>query len=336
MIGYYAHHHGSGHVTRATSIAGALDEPLTVLSSRARPEGSDIPWIDLPLDTEDPPKNPEHPEHSGVTAGGIVHWAPIGVRGMTDRMAMIAAWVARERPRLFVVDVSVEVAIFVRLLGVDVVVMAMPGERRDEPHRLVYRMATHILAPWSRPIYDPEWLREHAAKTDYVGVISRFDGRPREHLTDAPDVLVLGGAGGTSLTATDIVDADRATPDFRWFGAGIDEASWVPDVWPLLCSASVVVTHAGQNAIADIAAARARAVVIAQDRPFDEQHATASALGMAGVAVVVSGWPQPSQWQSLFGSAAALATDGWDAVRQPGAAARAAAILSALPQRKSR
>ncbi len=324
MIGYYAHHHGSGHVTRATSIAAALDEPVTVLSSRVRPDHTDVDWIDLPLDTA------STDSYRDITAGGAVHWAPLGIRGMTDRMAMIAEWVARERPRLVVIDVSVEVALFVRLLGVDVVVMAMPGERDDEPHRLAYRVATHIIAPWSRAVYDPDWLHAHAAKTEYVGVISRFDGRPRESAVDTADVLVLGGAGGTSLTTADIADAARVDPDRRWAAAGIDDASWVADVWPLLCSASIVVTHAGQNAIADVAAARTRAVVIAQDRPFDEQHATASALAGAGVAVVTTSWPRPFEWRALLDRAAELDTAGWDAVRQPGAAGRAAAALTAL------
>lgn len=326
MIGYYAHHHGSGHVTRASSIAAAMDEPLTVLSSRTRPAHSSVPWIDLPLDTD--PEAGTETGYRGTTAGDVVHWAPIGVGGLTERMAIIADWVARERPRLFVVDVSVEVAMFVRLMGVDVVVMAMPGERTDEPHRLVYRMASHIIAPWSQSVYDPAWLDVHAAKTTYVGVISRFDGRPREHIPNAPQVLVLGGAGGTALSASDIADAERAHPEYRWGAAGIDAQTWVDDVWPLLCSASVVVTHAGQNAIADVAAARTPAVVIPQDRPFDEQRASASAVAAAGAAVLADSWPSAAEWAPLLDSASHLRSSGWDILRQVGAADRAAATLT--------
>ncbi|MGA9874049.1 MAG: glycosyltransferase [Rhodococcus sp. (in: high G+C Gram-positive bacteria)] len=329
MIGYYAHHHGSGHVTRATSIAGALGEPLTVLSSRERPARSTVDWLTLPLDTEgaDGADN-RSGIRSDATANGVLHWAPIGVRGMTDRMAMIAEWVARERPRLFVVDVSVEVALFVRLLGVEVVVMAMPGERVDGPHDLVYRVADRIIAPWSQRVYDPEWLRSHAAKTSYVGVVSRFDGRDRPVVDTTPEVLVLGGAGGTALTAADIDAAADANPRYVWRAAGVDAQSWVEDVWPLLCSASVVVTHAGQNAIADVAAARVPAVVIPQERPFGEQVATATALGRAGVAVTTERWPTPERWGPLLDAAAERGGNAWDAVRQSGAAARAAAALS--------
>ena len=68
---------------------------------------------------------------------------------------------------------------------------------------------------------------------------------------------------------------------------------WVEDPWPLLCAADVIVTHAGQNAIADVAAARRPAVVIAQPRPHDEQLSTAQALHAAQLAVVHRGWPEP-------------------------------------------
>ena len=83
-------------------------------------------------------------------------------------MTGIAAWVASTAPRLVVVDVSVEVAGFVRLLGVPVVVMAGPGHRDDPVHQLGYRLATAILAPWPREVYDPAYLQPWAAKVTHV------------------------------------------------------------------------------------------------------------------------------------------------------------------------
>lgn len=324
MIGYYAHHHGSGHVTRATSIAAALDAPVTVLSSSRRPAHSEVEWITLPLDTDTDTDTESPSDH---TAGGIVHWAPVGVRGLTDRMAAIADWIARERPSVFVVDVSVEVVLFVRLLGVKVAVMAMPGERTDDPHQLAYRAATLIIAPWSQGFYDPSWLHPYSSKTWYVGAISRFDGRPKEPMPAEPTVLVLGGAGGTSLTTADIAAAHTANPHYHWRAAGLDEATWMDDVWPALCSATVVVTHAGQNAIADCACAGGSAVVVPQQRPFHEQHATARALEAAGAAVLAPQWPSPQDWAALLPRARALDPRAWDRLRPTRAALRAAQAL---------
>ena len=94
-------------------------------------------------------------------------------------MRLIAQWVAATRPAAVVIDVSVEVATYIRLLGVPVIVVAGPGERTDAPHLLVYRLADHIVAAWPRELHEPSWLRSYADKTSYVGGISRFDGQER-------------------------------------------------------------------------------------------------------------------------------------------------------------
>ncbi|MFC8762138.1 MULTISPECIES: glycosyltransferase [Streptomyces] len=54
----------------------------------------------------------------------------------------------------------------------------------------------------------------------------------------------------------------------------------------------MVVTHAGQNAVAECAAARVPAVVVPQSRPHGEQHATAHALAEGGLATVRDHWPE--------------------------------------------
>ncbi|MGU3432955.1 glycosyltransferase [Actinomycetes bacterium M1A6_2h] len=327
MIGYYAHHHGVGHLTRATSIAQHLDEPVVMLTSRAEPATHSFSdWVSLPMDTDtsDRPTDP--------TANGTVHWAPLGSEGLRDRMGTIARWVTTERPRLVVVDVSVEVALLVRLLGTPVAVAAMPGTRTDSAHTLAYRAATMIIAPWSQRVYRPSWLSPFDHKVTYTGSISRFEGRerlPRSERT-TPRILVLGGAGGSALAPDDIDACRAANPEFDWVSAGIGPNNWCDDVWPLLCDADVVVTHAGQNAIADVAAARTAAVVVAQQRPFDEQQATAQALSDNDIAVEVSRWPRPYQWADLLSAASTRSPDGWSALRVDGAGARAAAAVSSV------
>ncbi|PRC49480.1 hypothetical protein C6A85_74500, partial [Mycobacterium sp. ITM-2017-0098] len=111
------------------------------------------------------------------TAHGALHWAPHHDIGLRRRMACIAQWVADVSPAAAVVDVSVEVATFLRLLGVPVIVVAMPGERIDPPHQMVYHLADHIIAAWPQALYQPSWLCPYTDKTSYVGGISRFDGR---------------------------------------------------------------------------------------------------------------------------------------------------------------
>ena len=77
----------------------------------------------------------------------------------------------------FVVDVSVEVTLFVRLLGIPVVLIAQPGLRDDAAHQLGFRAATRIVAPWPQALLQPAHLAEVAHKTFYTGGISRYEDR---------------------------------------------------------------------------------------------------------------------------------------------------------------
>ncbi|KLL95619.1 hypothetical protein NJ76_24610, partial [Rhodococcus sp. IITR03] len=110
-------------------------------------------------------------------------------------------------------------------------------------------------------------------------------------------------------------------------------APWIDDPWPVLTGADVVIGHAGQNTVADIAAAARPAVVIAEPRPFDEQHSTATALDKAGLAVGLDGWPDPDRWPELIERARGLDPVEWKRWQVDGAAGRAAAIVDELAER---
>ncbi|MDA0179847.1 hypothetical protein OJ997_06040 [Solirubrobacter phytolaccae] len=327
MIGYYVHHQGDGHLARACSIAAHLgDEVVTGLSSRPRPDRWPGMWVQLARDDDPAPAEDAHP-----TAGGTLHWAPTGHPGLRERMAQLAAWIATYTPRLLVVDVSVEVAVLARTMGVPTIVMGMPGVREDRAHQLGFQLADAIIAPW------PEWAgvlrgaEPWAAKVHAVGAISRFDARSRVAAGQGPPrVVVLSGRGGTELTLDQLTAAEAATPGWTWTALGPPSHRWVEDPWPLLCAADVIVTHAGQNAIADVAASGRPAVVIPQPRPYDEQHATARVLDEARLAVVRTRWPEPHEWDAVLAAALKLGGEGWSRWRTGTGAERAAAVLQEL------
>lgn len=337
MIGYYVHHHGRGHATRAGCIARALgDADLTGLGSGAPPDDWPGRWIRLARD-DDPPPAP-----GDATAGGTLHWAPPGHAGLQQRTAELMSWIAAERPDLLVVDVSVEIAVVARAAGVRTVVMGMPGRRGDPPHRLAYRMAEAVLGPW------PAWAAplDAGAAADPappapvvpIGPISRFDRRPRPVTTAATSrhVVLLSGAGGSTISAADVDAARQATPGWSWTVLGPPGGRWHADPWPLLTRAGVVVTHAGQNAIADVAAARAPAVVIPQERPFDEQLHLAAVLERAGLAAVEPRWPAPDRWPALLERVAADGGDRWAAWSAGDGATHAARVIRRLADPASR
>ncbi|MFJ8939829.1 glycosyltransferase [Streptomyces sp. NPDC102365] len=335
MIGYYVHHQGSGHLNRARTIAAHC--PLRVTGLSTLPEPPDWPWpgdwVRLPRDDDGDPAG-----FGDVTAGGRLHWAPVGHAGLRGRMASIARWIEAASPRLLMSDVSVEVALLARLLGTPVAVAAMRGDRTDPPHRTAYDLADLLLAPWPAALPEPGWPSHWQAKTVHTGAFSRFDGRPRAASAVDPGrtgrsrtprrVLLLMGAGGSDVSPGEVKAARAATPGWEWTTLGGPDGGWSADPWPALCAADVVVTHAGQNALAECAAARRPAVVVPQDRPFGEQTATARALTCGDLAVVTPVWPAPETWPALLEQAHERGGDRWSRWSPGDGAALAATALA--------
>lgn len=322
-VGWYVHHHGSGHLTRARTVGHALvslGHDVTLLGSRLGSVSAPFAGLPLAMDTEGVDPHLDDP-----SAGGRLHWAPLRHSGFRDRMVQIAQWVQEWRPDVVVVDVSVEVGLLGRLLGVPVVVVAQPGDRGDEPHRAVYDMATLVLAPW--PVGWSSRLAPHLAdarsEVVEVGGISRL-GPGREGATKGG--VVLAGADG--FDDPELVHrVTTAAHHLTW--TVLDGRVWVDDLATVLAGAEVVVAHAGQNAVADLAAADRPALLLPQRRPFAEQDRLAEALASRGVAPMVSRSAQAdpaTDWGAKIAGAQG-APSRWEQWGTSGAAGRAAALV---------
>lgn len=328
MIGYYVHHHGRGHETRMRCIASNLGVPLTVLSSLPPGRDEHLPWVWLPRD--DDTVAPED-----VTAHGRLHWVPRHDGGLAQRAARMAVWIAETRPDLMVVDVSVEVAVLSRLCGTPVVVIAMPGRRDDDAHALAYDLAAAIIAPWPDG-HEVGWPDSWTAKTTFAGAISRFDGwprpeRPQSGSQGARQGLLLWGTGGGGMGERVLASLREGAPEWDWSLAGLGTQRLNPaETWQALGEADVVVTHAGQGSVSEVAAARRPTVVIADDRPFDEQKCTARRLARADLAVAVEGCPAPHEWPGLLATALSQDPRRWAAWNPGNGAVRAARHLETL------
>lgn len=297
-IGYYVHHVGRGHLHRATALATHLAQtggpPVTGLSSLPRPVGWPGDWIRLARDDDgDTPSS---------TARGRLHWAPLQHDGLLSRTAAVSAWIERERPRAVIVDVSVEMVLLVRLHGVPVVSVVQPGRRDDPAHLLGFDLADALVAFWPPEAHGmllgvPPQTRE---RVRCLGALSRFPVHDRPPRRAGRRALLLLGGGGHSRPP---VPAGA----WAWTTLGVD--SWVDDPSRLLRAADVVVTHAGQNALAEAAATRCPAVVVPQERPHEEQVTTAMALRDGGWPVVVlDEWPTDDE---ALDKAALLDGDSW-------------------------
>lgn len=316
-LGWYVHHHGRGHLTRLLAIAPHLEAEVDCFSSLPAPPGLPTGWSWTVLERDDDGGSPVDP-----TVGGMLHWAPVGHDGHRRRLATIAEAAATRRFDGMVVDTSVEVTLFARLLGLRTVVVTQPGHRVDQPHLLGFAAADTVLAPWSRGVLSPRHLEALGDKVVHTGGISRFaDRMPTGSRTE--EVVLLGGAGGSTVGVGAIRDAEKATGrPWRILGGG----EWADDPWEALTRGGVVVSWAGQNAVADLAAARAPAIVVPQERPFDEQRETGRALRRARLAQVVDAWPDGAEWPDLVDRAAAAQPE-WELWEVAGAPARAAAAI---------
>lgn len=315
LLAVYVHHHGLGHLHRATTIARQWPGRAVGMGSLPRPTDWPGEWVELARDDE--------PPFAAPTAGGALHWAPQGNQGHAERMHQIASTLARTAPAVVLVDVSVEVVCLARLLGHRVVMMDMFGEREDEPHRLARRMADAVLAPWPALADDGSRPRWH------LGAISRFDEArvPERRSSGGPlRVGVLWGAGGSAMDDDLLAQAEGATPGTRWervVGSG-------EEVLRQMSDCDVVVTHGGQNAVAEVARVRRPAVVIAQPRPFGEQSALVAAVSRVGAAVCLDAWPPARDWPGVLADALERDPECWRQWHDGAGAARAVTALQAL------
>lgn len=353
MIGYYVHHHGSGHLSRATALARVLGDDLTGLSSLARPGGWTGDWLKLPADTGPDTDDPVDP-----TARGALHWVPRRADGVRARAAALSAWFERARPRVIVTDVSVEVALLARLHGIAVVVVAQPGQRDDEAHRLAYRIADRVIGFWPAGFDVVQTAEPLAERLATVGALSRFavaeradaaaasgsqgaedmsgEGRPGDGGVSADsslaphsgDILVFSGTGGSGPGALNaVVRAARAALPDRHFTELVDASA--AQVEAALARASLVFSHCGQNAVAEIASARVPAVLVAELRPFAEQEAMAAALAGSDlpVEVMTAESAETADWTALAARLEAADGDAWAEWVDGSAAERAAQVI---------
>lgn len=333
-VGWYAHHHGLGHLRRVRAVAPHLHSKLTVLTSatddsafQAEIEGlraSGIRVRELPLDLPAPgePALPDPPPG--------LHYAPVGAASLRSRMAALSGYFHQAAPALLVVDVSVEVAMFARLCGVPVTIVRQHGDRNDFAHRLAYAWAEELLAPY------PRWL-EDASASLAVRQASRYTGGfpvgPARRSNPVPGrVVVLSGRGDGGFDPRDVESAAAACPGTNWVLAG--PQNWRADVAELIGSAEVVISHAGHNAVMEVAAARRPLVCIPRPRPFGEQHGKAEALRRAGAAVVRERWCAPGEWPRVLAAARDLGTTRLASAVDPAATGRLAARVDSLAARK--
>ena len=284
------------------------------------------------------------------TAGGHLHWAPVGAASSTRRLRVLVDHLDDLRPDGVVVDVSVETLLACRLAGVPTIAVRQHGDRSDPAHRLGYATARRLIAPFPVELDDSR-DEELLARTTHVGFV-----RPTDASTPTPgsrvdraglrdvgpdDVVVLWGRGGGHLSGRSIdAVADAVTGRVVCVGTGIwadgdgpsservVDLGWIDDPDSLLAGRPVVIASCGNNVVAAVAATGCPYVAVPQDRPFDEQRVLADALVRCGVASLRPDADDAGAWADAI-SAARRRRDRWSvfADRFDGATVAAETIL---------
>lgn len=297
---WYLHNHGYGHLRRFEQIVPHLEASVVTIGSLPCPTGSER---HLTLARDDDGSTVD------LVANGRLHYAPLQGNGLRRRHAQIAAMVETAQPDLAVVDVSVEVSVFLRLMGIPVVTICQPGYRTDSAHTLLYNIARAVIAPWPR-----EWATDEI--TDYAHHL----GLPAPPIADghrgsrAWTATVVVGGGGSRINRYLVESMAAAVPGMMIQVAGLTGSSsdnvrylgHVADVATLVSRSALVVGGAGLNTVAEVAGSGTPFVCLPDDRPFDEQLFTARALARFGAAVVVESPDICSDWSGIFSKALEL------------------------------
>ena len=195
-IGYYAHHHGSGHCRQADKLATLLPmkwrQQLTVFTSLA-PENYTFTTI---TDTQIVRLNAEDERIDDVLAGragqywqpSCLHYSPVGNRDIQTRSWQILETVQQRQIDLMIIDVSVEVAMLCRVASIPYLYVRLAGIRNDAPHCTAFTGALGLLAPYPQVLESnriADWVRQ---KTFYLDFLP---SAPSEALTYAEFLQML-------------------------------------------------------------------------------------------------------------------------------------------------
>ncbi|GGE65266.1 putative glycosyltransferase [Pedobacter psychrotolerans] len=287
-LAFYVHHHGAGHFTRTAQIITRLSGfNITLLGSNLKPFvhllPANIDVIHLPMDT---PEDHDLYFQDGNTVDAL-HYAPLNVKGISDRVAMMTEFFRSAWPLVLVVDVSVEVTLLARLAGIPTIVMRQHGLRDDLPHLMAYQSAEYLLAPFSASIspVSAKWIEE---KTIFVGGFSRFSEGDSNNEMER-HVAVIVGSGGTSINAAFLKFLVISGSDFYFHIIGKIEGKQIEHAHikyyghldepkAVLDQCRIIIGNAGHNTVMEMASLNKRFIGIPESRPFEEQVDKASAI----------------------------------------------------------
>ena len=355
-VGYFVHHHGHGHAKRCQAITQELHpRPVTIFCAKPEiftnlPENAEV--VQIPdFHGKQARSDQLHMEPACLA----LDCAPVGVSAIRGTGGIIAAWLAREDPVLFIVDVSAELALLGRICSVPVVKIRMHGDRNDTAHQAAYSACAAMLAPYSEVLEQADWPDHFRKRTFYTGglidtrkpVPDKATARKKLGLPENRQIFVaVAGNGGVGIPIAPVTLAARAYPDALWLTVGktvryghetdfsnLVDVGWVENVNDYLAAADVVIATPGDTLTHEIARVGRPLICIPEWCYYDEQACKAQALSARNLAVYSPRWPASfTQWRTLVDQASQCDISGQRELVDDQAAERAADFLESLIQ----
>ncbi|RNL55752.1 glycosyltransferase [Pedobacter jejuensis] len=336
-IAFYIHHHGSGHLMRTLQIVEGLKDYLIILIGSGLKDLTGVPSnvkiIHLPLDIAIESENLS--DRNSKSMG--FHYAPIDVKGIRDRVAILTEVFQENYPLVLVVDVSVEVALLARLAGVPTIIIRQQGNRTDLPHQLAYDSAELLIAPFSSEMYVGEKDKTYT-KTVFTGGFSRFDSIKNNVNGNLNTVCILVGKGGTSITEIVIKKMAFSCPELHFKVLGLKQSEnnnfsnleflgKVDNPVEILNGAQIIIGNTGHNTVMEVASLNKRFIGIPENRPFDEQVEKAKSFqNRKGIKIVTPDELLQVDWQIILQNLKNEPVD-WKGVIAPNAVATLAITI---------
>ena len=168
-IGYYAHHHGSGHCRQADKLAALLPESVraqfTVFTSVLAAD-----YTFCAIDEAQVIRLAPEDEHEDDVLKGragqywqpeSLHYSPVGNRDIQARSYQLISAMQARQIELMIVDVSAEIAMLCRTISMPYLYVRLTGVRDDMPHVSAFAGALAMLAPYPRALEaadTPAWM----------------------------------------------------------------------------------------------------------------------------------------------------------------------------------
>ncbi|WP_201585440.1 hypothetical protein [Psychrobacter jeotgali] len=178
-IGYYAHHHGSGHCRQADKLVAllplALRAQLTVFTSLNK-EAYQFEALDelqiVRLSPEDERMDEVLPGRSGeYWQPKSLHYSPVGNSDIQTRSWQILDAIKRRNIDLMIIDVSAEVAMLCRVASIPFLYVRLAGIRDDTAHLDAFAGALGLLAPYPKSLetpLTPDWVQQKTFYLDFL------------------------------------------------------------------------------------------------------------------------------------------------------------------------